>query len=73
MKVDDVLVPQQARISTYELLALKSPERVVIDSDLEPGQWYVVRGPWHHERAAVDRAAAPERRERQAAAQQGAA
>jgi len=61
MTVDDTLSPQQARMDAYELLALKSPMRTVIDTSLQPGQWYVVRGPWSHEqeRLAVLEAAKP--------------
>lgn len=46
---DDLLVPAEAREMAYSLLSQRSPAKVVIDVDLRPGQWYVVRAPFEHE------------------------
>lgn len=48
---DDVLVPTEAREMTYSLLSQRSPAKVVIDADLKPGEWYVVRALYEHEAA----------------------
>jgi hypothetical protein len=47
--------PTDAREQCYWLLTKESPRRVVVDSDLGPGQWYVVRAPSEYELAAARR------------------
>lgn len=45
MQTIDSTSPPDAREQTYTLLAAASPRRVVIDTDLSPGTWFVVRAP----------------------------
>lgn len=52
---DDLLVPPEARELTYSLLSQRSPQKVMVDVDLKPGQWYVVRAPFEHEREELAR------------------
>lgn len=52
--------PADTREQTYRLLSGCAPARVVVDTSLKPGQWYVVRGETVDERLA--RLAQEERR-----------
>lgn len=47
--------PGEAREDTYRLLSQKSPTCVLIDTDLAPGAWYVVRYAYEHEKKDLAR------------------
>lgn len=57
----DCTAPADAREQAYALLSGKSPTKVLIDTDLRQGEWYVVRAPqgWERERLLGDQAPAP--------------
>lgn len=54
----DSLAPADTREQAYRLLAERSPVKVVIDTDLPTGAWYVVRAPhpWEREQLAQEHA-----------------
>lgn len=43
------------REQTYRLLASRAPAKVVIDTALRDGEWYVVRAPEPYESARIAR------------------
>lgn len=49
----DSVAPPDTREQCYRLLAGRAPMKVVIDTDLMPGAWYVVRGAESWERRAI--------------------
>lgn len=56
----DSMAPADTRDQCYRLLSERAPAKVVIDTDLPSGTWYVVRGaePWER-RAAANQAPEP--------------
>jgi hypothetical protein len=57
MRVPDTYSPAETREQTYILLSQSAPKRVLIDTDLRPGEWYVVRSPHQHEREQLEKTA----------------
>lgn len=56
MQTINSVAPADTREQTYMLLSQHAPARVVIDTDLAPGQWVVVRAPyqWERERLGLE-------------------
>jgi hypothetical protein len=56
----DSMAPADTRDQTYRLLSECSPVRVVVDTELPAGAWYVVRAPheWERKKLAAESPAA---------------
>lgn len=49
-QITDSLAPEDTRDQCYRLLSERAPQKVLIDTDLKGGAWYIVRAPHEWER-----------------------